>query len=712
MQHKARLATAVDGPGLAASLATALAPLMAGAPPTVAALERTLRSCLDQASPDGDVDERRLRRLVAHLLFQLRDGATLFQACRHAQDSWLRRLLTVERVMHGDEGMRKVYATLALHPRPSDPHAFHEYLGLPSIVIYNNPLTLAAPATAPSHDAAAALDDDELVEFFRNRQAIADAIEQGRIASAGSMLQHQAEDRALIRATFSAVLSTAPAAVALDRVRHPYRPPCLHVLPRLIEPMHHGSVLACIENSLPRIRAMGFGGILLGVVDRQTVGVHYGGAADGTMTPYVNNHGYWSSGETGIDPLLGSAAAYASLAARCRAVGLFFMQDAVFGTLGYPAQVRRMAQSALARPERCVMLGDEESDICDSVRFLHELCIDEEDGLGPDVTPEHYAAVLLHAHMGSPFALPKPNLYRPEVRAAVLRRTEWQIRHAGVDSFRIDMAKHIGVQPLRALLASLRGAVAASAGTACSAVLEYWTVNYRDLAFGARLLGDQGGASYFYDFPLAHALQQMLVCGGGFAQHASWVLTERARWNIAPAQLVPLFIDHDFNFRPIYNGSGATRAVVVVGYALAMMLSANGCHVYYGYQDARAGVPDMAHYFHYTELHARCSSTGIFEDEDSASPAGPVAALFGVFEQYGILRHWDGGAIGCEGGHDVVVLTRRCREPGSGRRFAIRACFARGPRQATPPAGGTTLFEFAHGPSVVISLVPEQDGPV
>ncbi len=698
-------------PGLHLALSEAIAGLMRSQPPDIDAVERALGACLDAAADVDGGDTRRLSRVASHLLFQLSDGTTMFQTCAMELDSWLMPTLTVERVVRTENGWHKIFARLAPRALRHDPAAFHQYTFGPAIIVYNNPITIhQIEHGGQALDASTMLGGDDLVEYYGNRQAIKNAIKRPSPVPDAAMQARKDADFRLIRKAFEAVVRGRSEVAAPDRASHPYRRAFLHILPRLIRPEDGRSVLACIADSLPRIRAMGFGGVLLGVVDKQSTNVYFGEGRDGRLTPYANNHGYWSSGETGIAPELGTGEDYAALLIRIRESGMDFIQDSVFGTLGYPCQVRRFAASALQHPTRCVMLGDAESDVSDAMLFLHDLCIDEENSLGETVDPDHYAQVILRSHLGSPFALPKPNLFKPEVRAAVLARSEWQIEQAGVESFRVDMAKHMGVEALRAILDCLKSAVATHlphASGSSGLLLEYWTVKYRDIQFANTILAGQQERVYFYDFPLAHVLQQIYVCGHGFHNNVTGLLNERARWNIALPQLIPLFIDHDFNFRPIYNGSYDTRALVVSGYAMALMLSANSCSVYYGFQDAHAGVPDLARYFDYTELHARRISKDIFTGDDPASPAGPVATLLAMFEERGILREWDGGPILCSGDDDHVVVTRHCSSAHGGRQLTIQARFSRFYQKAELPPGSTLLYEYSHGPSVVISSTPD-----
>lgn len=706
-----RLLDVETNSGLRAILAEAIAFLTSKATPDMNAVEHALVRCLNATVSVEGVDTRRLARVASHLLFQLRDGTTFFQTCGMELDSWLMPTLTVERVVRTENGWHKIFARLAPRALPRDPQAFHQWTLGPSIIVYNSPITIGhVEHGGRPLDVSTILDDADLVEFYSNRQAIKDAILHRPLVPDVSLQTHKDTDLSLIREAFSAIGRRSPHVPVPDRISHPYRRAFLHILPRLIEPQPGCSVLACISDSLPRIRAMGFSGLMLGVVDKQSTTVYFGEGSDGRLTPYLNNHGYWSSGETGIAPELGTDNEYAALVEHAGELDMDFIQDAVFGTLGYPCQVRRFAASAIKHPARCVMLGDAEHDVSDADLFLHHLCIDEENSLDETVDSEHYAQVILRSHLGSPFALPKPNLFNAEVRTAVLKRCQWQIERAGVKSFRVDMAKHMGVAPLMAILHSIKTATAACGRRASAGgglLLEYWTVKYRDIKFANAVLAGKHDGVYFFDFPLAHVLQRIYICGLGYQETVAWLLDERARWGVALPQLIPVFIDHDFNFRPIYNGSFDTRALVVCGYALALMMSANSCYVYYGYQDADAGVPDLDSYFDYTELHARRVSNGIFTGEDPASPAGPVASLLTMFEEYGILRDWDTGPILCSGDADDMIVTRYCIPAPGGERRMIQAHFSRFYQKADLPPGSTLLYEYRHGPSVIITSIPE-----
>jgi amino acid adenylation domain-containing protein len=608
-------------------------------------------------------------QLIAEIPMIKSEGAIVFSTERTELDSAMRKTRVLERVAREDGILVKTVVKA----------------GAAGKLVYRNPITLADET----------LRHEELDEFFRNRQRIVDDIATGIKHAAG---QPEAPWRAAVRANRAEVerlfhlLQGAPAAPAsvVSRTTHPAMKPILHVLPRLVNNDGDDSVLALIGASLPHLRTMGFSTLMLGCVDRQACDIHYGEDEHGKIHSYTNNHGYWCSGEPGIDPELGSEMDYVSLAQAAEANGVMLMQDTVLASMGYPAQLARLAQVAFDDPLRCLQLGERIVSVCDADAFLHDDCVPEEDGLDEQVSATLYADVVAQSHCGSLYALPKPNLFDPAVLEATLQRTLWQVRSAGVHAFRIDMAKHIGPRQLQTIIATLR---AECDGRAMAVLLEYWTTRYRDLKFAMLGIAPQSEGVYFYDFPLAQALQDILLRDHDVREALAELLHQRAHWGINLYQMIPTFIDHDFSFRPIYNGDCTTRAMVVVGYALAAMLSANAPYVYFAYDKSCSAL-------HGDEQFSRTTVSEIFASADQRSPADPIAALFRALEQHPEFS--SEGGITVTGDVYSATITRSMADPAGG---VVQAHFSRF-YEPEPDAGDpSVIFAYCHGPSIVIRRI-------
>jgi hypothetical protein len=460
---------------------------------------------------------------------------------------------------------------------------------------------------------------------------------------------------------------------------------------------------------LDKIASRGFKSLLIGVVDKQSTNVYYRDSDYGELIPYINNHGYWSSGEIGIDSAIGSKKEYVTLLSRASECGLSCTQDAVFGTLGYPAQIARFAASTLSEPTACLVVGQCEEDICSPSRFLHDLCIPEEDGLCDPVTVDHYAGVLAQAHLGAAFALPKPNLFMRPVLDGIMLRSLWQVRECGVHSFRIDMAKHIGILQLREIIARLRRAVEMSSGSIgnvtreFSVILEYWSTRYRDIQFSTSSLEDDGRNVYYYDFPLANALQQILMNGKSYIATINGLLAERKKWNIDVARLVPVFIDHDSIFRPIYNGSEESSAIVVAGFVMSVMLSANGPSMYIGYANCEAGTADLSRNHSRSEGRSGRVVSGIFDVSDRGSPECAIADVCRIIEAHGAIENWDYNEFSVEGDEEQLKISRGYYVNGTNvRRILSTRVSARGGATISHGERGTVIFKYIGAVSVVI----------
>lgn len=675
-----------------------------------------IRQFLNQVNSQVDLLDIHLLSVIRQLDFLLEDGTTVFSTVRTECNSWMTESLVIERVAQTGNEFTKTVVKASLQILAGAPGACCQYLGVPSFIVFSNAIEIVDDLHQPyefikSRDF---LNRKELKQFFQNKQEIVDRIRQSVAESQKNPARQSMDaierDKTITLEIFSNLKQNPSQSVyAVTRASHPFMSPILHILPRLLNGAENQeSSLSLIKNSLKKIDAMGFGVLMLGLVDKQTSHIYYGEDDAGKITGYVNNHGYWSSGEIGVDASLGSDREYIQLAQAAKENKIMLMQDVIFSSLGYPAQIARLALSQLQNPTQCLMVGGDEVNICDHNIFLHETCIPEENSLDEFVSPEIYANVVAKFHTGSLYALPKPNLFNPEVLDAILQRALWQIKTAGIAAFRIDMAKHIGVLQLCEIILTLRDecrkrdAALALVGNNFRILLEYWTTKYRDLKFAMSAVATQSEGVYFYDFPLAQALQDIFIWNKDFHETILMLINERTRWGINLYQMIPTFIDHDFSFRPIYNGNDDTRAMVVVGYAISAMLSANAPYVYFAYDKSESGVPTHRQSDQNSEAFSRKMTSEIFATSDPRSPAGPLAKLFGILRENAIFSHWTEASIDVSQHASCTTISRTFNDQTAAKQIKLEASFSLYSQDDAQSEDGSILFSYCHGPSVII----------
>jgi len=656
-----------------------------------ASLERVIDLPVEQVDP-ADLDAF---FVLKHLGFLLKQGEPLCSTCDFRWSSHLQGLLEISHYRRYEQSIQKVSAIISDAPLDVDGRAFHQANRGPSIQIRLHTVTVDLEGgeigvSIPD----VSLTTEELLDILRHKHASRARQESLGEVNGEARRVAIADDRALIRQALTHCRGSIAGDADGERRSHPYRGPQLLLLPRLLRDRNGATPLRVISDSLESIKACGFDGVMLSPVDVQSVHTYFDETDDGRFVAHVNNHGYWPSGVIGIDPSIGTQDEYRVLVARASELGMCFTQDCTFGTLGYMPQLPRLASDA-SQPLDRLYLGGKATDGCDVLSFIHEIGLQEEAAFDGELSAPHYEDLVALVHRGSLYRLPRPDLFQDDIRAAVMDRALWLVAHAGVQSFRIDMAKHMGVRQLRTIIADLRAAVGAAGKDACafSAVLEYWTTHYRDLRFGMESLGDEATGAYFLDFPLASAIYSSLIGQADLGGTLQRLQSERARYGMDIRRLVPTFIDHDGVFRPIYNGTAETTALTVAGFVMAFMLSANGPHAYFQFADARCGVADLSRFGEYREKHSRRQVSAVLEDVDPLSPREPVARFFDAFRRGRFIEDWDGGDITVDGDADHVVISRRFREHLSGQSRALVAVIRRAADVATASGDSGLVFE-------------------
>jgi hypothetical protein len=679
----------------------------------------TLRSALLEASAP---DMRRLRLFLRHVLYLMSSGEELFVECLLRRHGGVRPMLIVRRVAREhDEGVMKTTLKLASWPMASvapslATGAFAAHAGQFEAIVHRGPVVVASPVPgAAMSGASTVLKPDEVDAFYANRRAIQVVLDdtQGDAVSRRSQEAAARQDAehvvAACREAFAydpddaGVIRGGRAVPGGDRSTHPCIGATLHVLPRLVRPTGGVSVLRGLAASMGDVAAAGFDALLLGVVDPQSLDLFLSEEDDGVLRPYENNHGYWSSGRCGIDPVLGEVEDYRALVCAASESGLTFIQDSVFGTLGYLPQIARLASVGSGCTPSTLYLGDRSASLSEQALFLRKLKSGEDVPPLRDQCLHAYVSVAVQTHMSQYFDLPRPNLHSADVMERVLQRVRWQISAAGVHAFRIDMAKHIGVAPLREIIAALHQATRTRSTSRPLVIMEYLSTDYRDLRFALSCAGEQAEGVYVYDFPLAHALQQAMLAGGDWSVLLRAIADQRGLWGVPPCCLVPIFIDHDSSYRPIYNGSARTRDVVVVGMAAALAMSANGPSVYSAYDDRHAAPANPDDYGASTEQVARTAlPLPLVADPDG--PGIPLSRLLAVVNRFRLLPDWDGQALAFEGNADRLRISRTLHGGGSTR--TVTMCLSRSDDASAMGREGEQLeYVFGDGPSVAMFVV-------
>lgn len=676
----------------------------------VVSLVRTLTTNTALAS------SRRLRFFLRHVLYLLEAGDELYSDCALHHDR-ASQLMVIRRVAleRGEEIIRTTLKIamprLNASARARGADVLTEYSAANvDMVVYRGAVNIGQIVGAPAR--IASMQAEEIGAFYAVRRSVQASAKStsGERASSQSVRRALAEkNKAEIRAacarafevaaTDDAEIQRGRALHGISRQSHPYIGPTLHVLPRQITTPEGVSVLQSLTADVPEIAGAGFDAILLGVVDPQSTEIFFSEQDDGTICPYINNHGYWSSGRSGIDPVLGSERHYVDLVEEASRCGLRLIQDSVFATLGYPPQIPRLASPGFEGTPSTLFLGDEDAPIFESGIFLTDLesCEVIPDSHSPYL--KDYVDNVARMHLGEYYQLPRPNIFCSKVLNRVLRRVCWQLRTAPLDAFRVDMAKHIGVDPLRRVVAALRRGVAARGGTDLAVVMEYWSADYRDLRFALATTEPDVSGLYLYDFPLASALRKIFMERANWVEVLSEIVAQRDIWSVSALCLIPVFIDHDAFFRPIYNGTVVTKDLVVAGLALAVAMSANGPSVFSAYDDRYAAPAELGQYHEHSEQLAR-RPVGSPLPHDPDGPGVILKGLLHAVKQHRILSDWGGTELLISGDKDRVSVVRSLGSGVCTRRAVF--CLSRQGDASAMADQCELIFASGAGPSVAL----------
>ena len=279
----------------------------------------------------------------------------------------------------------------------------------------------------------------------------------------------------------------------------------------------HGGDLQGVRAHLDELEALGVRSLWLSPVSLSRAADFHGHGAF---------HGYWVEDLGRVDPRFGGEAALAALVAEAHRRGMRVLLDWVVNHVGYDAPLTRERPDWFHRAGSIRRWDDPE-----------ELVRGEVHGL-PDLAQEHPE---VYAHL------------RDQAR-------RWLVEH-GVDGFRLDAVKHVG--------------------------LEFWGRYNRELAAlkpGLTLLGEhydgspravdevwrRGAFTHMFDFPLAFALRDVF-CAGRPAGLLGAVLADD-RLYTDPLRLVTFVDNHDMPRVRTACGGDLERVTA----ALTAMLSLRG----------------------------------------------------------------------------------------------------------------------------------------
>lgn len=500
-------------------------------------------------------------------------------------------------------------------------------------------------------------------------------IETERVTDAAAQQAMLAADLDMTRASYH-LADNQPLALAVRGATYsrPVLEPMLQILPRCID-VPLDQMLASCAALAERGSKMGFRQVMIGGVEPQTTEVYYGQSDDGLLIESLNDHGYWCTGWPGIDEALGGSFAYIALVQALNAIGLATMQDVAPGSLGYPEQFPDGQGKAIRRGLSLLRIRDSL--------------------FGSGAQEDRHVRSMSTDRFGSPYRLPKPALTDSRTFEAMLDRMLWYVQDAGVRRFRIDMARHIPLVPLRELLDRLRKAVAEASyddSTVFRAVLEYWSGHYRDLAGAMHALAGCEQGVYFYDFPLAYLIRALVLEDAPLKNTVIELVRNRDNFGITTDWLVPFFIDHDSEFQPIYDGSKESAVKVVVGLALAISLSSNGPCMYAGFNCAHAGqlaasTKDRGH------IRARLPA---ISTPDVNCPDDVIAPLLSLLETFPDALTDHTAPIGIDGGKDSLTILR-AGVPEKERTQMVKFSFSRCELPALDKSGGWTRVYLCEG---------------
>jgi hypothetical protein len=300
-----------------------------------------------------------------------------------------------------------------------------------------------------------------------------------------------------------------------------------HVMPRL---QGDGS-LEALRTELPDLAKMGNQTLWIGPVHPQTMLEHSGG---------VNNHGYWPSDHGTVDPALGGDEQFKKLVNEAHRLGMNVCLDAVLDHFGYADSV--VIDGKTVRVNDPKYFRQDHSSAKSDRALFDELNVEED--------PAKIES-LLHELSGRPlFGMPTLKHDSPEVTDYLVRSYE-RFVDLGVDSFRIDAAKHMS----REFLYDFTRRLTEYARARGKKVQFLWEF----IARGSPLLSTVAhdalahvpvpANTMFLDFPLAYELRRLQDKDYQF----SWLsgfLKYRQEQHQPLQSYVPMIENHDF-FEPI-----------------------------------------------------------------------------------------------------------------------------------------------------------------
>jgi glycosidase len=192
--------------------------------------------------------------------------------------------------------------------------------------------------------------------------------------------------------------------------------------------LFRGGNFESIRRSLPELQEMGMNALLISPPNPQSAQFH---EVRGT-----NNHGYWISSHSEIDPSMGGEEAFNRLVTEAKERNIRIVVDAVLNQFGYGKEFQ-MGKKTISVDDPNYFIQPE-PEVANGRPRAYDI-LDEMDG---DVTPERLRVLKAELEKLPLYELPSLRQDNPEV-ANYLVDSYKKFVDRGIEVFRIDAAKHI-----------------------------------------------------------------------------------------------------------------------------------------------------------------------------------------------------------------------------------------------------------------------------
>jgi hypothetical protein len=328
---------------------------------------------------------------------------------------------------------------------------------------------------------------------------------------------------------------------------------------------------------LPKLRKMGFNSLLISPPNTQTVD-HHDGQGE-------NNHGYWISSHSEIDPARGGIEGFEKLIQASKANGIQLIIDAPLNQFGY-----------IDDPNGMVRIGNKLVSINDPNYFYPQPANgpirQSEIYKSMDEERDHSKLLALNKelHRLSIAGMIKPRTENPEVYDDFLTSYKIDIdleaKHDSDASIRYDAAKHLDNDFLISLTDDLNS-YAKTLHRKVTFTWEFYTYSQYTLDFFAKRALDtikDSKRTFFFDFPLSIELRKIHDPSPEKKYDMRWLqwFVEYRNSHSPIDQYIPIIEDHDFG-TPIKNPYNSQLI-----YALSEFFSQNPTVLFQGTEEANS----------------------------------------------------------------------------------------------------------------------------